>query len=54
MVEGHVGALRDHQHMHRRLGPDVVEGKRVLGLQHRVVGDLAAQDLREDVLVVIA
>ena len=31
--------------MDRRLRPDVAEGEAVLGLQHGLVGDLAAQDL---------
>ena len=45
-----VFAPRDHQHMDRRLRADVVEGETVVGLEHGVVGDLSAQDLREDVV----
>ena len=45
--------LRDDQHMHRRLRVDVMERQRPLVFVNRLVGDLAAQDAREDVVVVI-
>src|SRR3546814_10803891 len=39
--------------MHRRLGSDVVEGEDVIVLIDLLTGDLAAQDLREDVVRVV-
>ncbi len=54
MIEIHIPALRNHKHMHRRLRADVVKGQGILGLQHGLVGDFAAQDTGEDVAVVVA
>ena len=39
--------------MDRRQRVDVMEGEAVLGFHHRLVGDFAAQDFGEDILVVI-
>src|SRR6056297_2886154 len=53
MIIADIGPLGDHQHMHRRLRLDILKSERMLGLQHGLVRDLAAQDLGKDVLVVI-
>ena len=53
IVHRDIGALRDRQHMHRRLRVDVVEDEAVLVLIDGLVGDLAPQDLGEDVLIVV-
>ena len=46
--------LGDHEHVDGRLRVDVAEREAPLVLVHDVGGDLLAQDLREDVLVVVA
>src|SRR6185312_11400463 len=51
--EGAVPALRDDKHMDRCLGSDVVERDRPLVFVNPLAWDLAAQDSREDVLVVV-
>src|SRR3546814_4213223 len=43
----------DHQNMHRRLRPDVVEGERIVVLVDLLAGNFAAQDPGEDVVVVV-
>lgn len=43
IIERDIGAFRDHQNMHRRLGVDVMEGERVLVLEHLLARDLAPQ-----------
>ena len=40
--------LGDHEQVHGRLGCDVADGERVLGLRDDLGGDLAVQDARED------
>src|SRR3546814_18977533 len=47
------GALVDHQYLCRRLRIDVVKGKGIIVFVHFLARNLAAQDLREDILVVI-
>ena len=39
--------LRDHEHVHRRLGPDVAEGERLVVLVHDVGGDFTIDDAAE-------
>ena len=39
--------------MHRRLGGDVVEGEHMIILMHFFRRNLAAQDAREDIAVII-
>ena len=46
-------ALGDHQHMHRRLRMDVVEGQRKIVLVDLLARQLAAQDAREDVVAIV-
>src|SRR5262245_1316029 len=53
IVPTDIMALGDHQHMDWRQRVDVVESKAVLGLHHGIVWNLAAEDLGEDILVVI-
>ena len=53
VVPGDVGALGNHQDVRRRERVDVVEGERMLVLVDLLRRDLAAQDPREDVVVVI-
>ena len=49
MIEGHIGPLRNCQHMHRGLRVEVVEDQRVRRLHHRLVRDFPPQDAGEDV-----
>ena len=48
-----ISALGDHQHMHRRLGRDVVEGKRMIILMYLLRRDFSTQDACEDIAVII-
>src|SRR6056297_2058873 len=54
VIVADVWTFGDHQHMHGCLRLDVVKRKTVSGFTNGLVGDSAAQDLGEDVLVVIA
>ncbi len=40
--------LGDHEHVHRRLGRDVVERERLLGFGGHLRGDLARDNLAEE------
>ncbi len=51
--DGDIPPLRDHQHMHRRLRIDVMEGEGMRVLMHALARDLPTQDAGEDVGVVI-
>ena len=51
--DGNVFAFRNHQHMDRRLGMDVVEGEHVLVFIDLRARRLAAQDFGEDVVAVV-
>lgn len=54
MVMADIWPFGDDQHMMGRFGGDICEGQRVVGFQHLGAGNLAAQDFRKDVLVVIS
>src|SRR3546814_8923849 len=53
LVHRPVASLGDHQNMHLRLRPDVVEGERIVVLVDLLAGNFAAQDPGEDVVVVV-
>src|SRR3546814_968680 len=53
IVPRHIGALGDHEDVGRRLRVDIVERQRVRVFVDPVRRNLAAQDLREDILIVI-
>jgi len=53
VIKAHIRALRDDQHMHRRLRMDVVERQSVIVLEHCLIRDFTAQNLGKDILVVV-
>ena len=54
IIKADIGPFRDHQHMDRRLGRNVFESEAMLGFQNGFVGDFTAQDLCENVLIIVA
>src|SRR5690606_18720838 len=53
IVPAHVSTLRDHQHVHRRLRCDIVEGERPLVLVDLLARDISAQDFSEYVVGIV-
>ena len=48
-----ISPLRDHEDMHRRLRVNILERQHMVVLVNRRIGDIAAQDLREYIIVVV-
>ena len=53
IIYGHIGALGDNQHMHRRLGIDIVKGKGVVVFVDLGAGNFAPQNFGENIFFVI-